>query len=72
QKELEGLPAVIDTTEKNIAELHRQLADPQFYSQPPTAIVTAKDHLAACETKLQQLMERWEELESRTTASQGG
>jgi ATP-binding cassette subfamily F protein uup len=72
QKELDGLPALIDAMEKNIAELHHQLADPQFYSQPPTTIVTAKDHLAACESKLQRLMERWEELESRTTASPGG
>ena len=62
--ELEKLPTEIDDLEKQIAEIHQAMGDPEFFKEPKEKIAEAQKQLADHETKLAQLMDRWEELES--------
>lgn len=67
-KELEALPALIESLEGELAVLHQQLADPAFYRQPDNVIL-AKKRLAELEAQHTQAYERWEHLESIAAAS---
>ncbi|OCX20126.1 ABC transporter ATP-binding protein [Stutzerimonas xanthomarina] len=63
QRELEALPGKIDAVEKNIAALQAEIAQPAFYQQ--TAAVTGEtiSRLESLQQELDQLLERWAELE---------
>ena len=63
QRELEALPGKIDAVEKNIAALQAEIAQPTFYQQ--TAAVTGETiaRLESLQQELDQLLERWAELE---------
>ncbi|MDI9434368.1 MAG: ATP-binding cassette domain-containing protein [Planctomycetota bacterium] len=67
-KELESLPALIESLEGKLDALHGQLADPAFYRNPDS-VVAAKKRLADLETQHAQAFERWEHLESIASAS---
>ena len=41
------------------------MADPDFFKRDKAEIASATDRLAESETELTQLMERWEDLDSR-------
>ena len=62
--ELEKLPEQIDELEQKIAAIHEAMGNPDFFKEPKEKIAEAQTQLAEHETKLAQLMERWEELES--------
>jgi len=64
ERELEALPAKIAALEKEQAELHTRLADPDFYKSAGAQIATINDRLAALEKELGLVYSRWEELES--------
>jgi ABC transport system ATP-binding/permease protein len=66
RKELDSLPAKIEVLEQQQAELHRQMSATSFFKQPPEAIQAARNQLATIESKLHQLMERWEVLDARS------
>lgn len=63
QRELDGLPAEIETIESHIAELQSAIAEPEFYSQDADAVQAKLAELKDSETLLEQRMDRWSELE---------
>lgn len=67
-RELESLPALIESLESELDALHSQLADPAFYRHPDS-VVAAKKRLADVETQHTQAFERWEHLESIASPS---
>ncbi len=64
QRELEGLPAKIETLETEQSQLTAKLADPAFYKREPAAFATAKARLEALEQEHGTAFVRWEELEA--------
>jgi ATP-binding cassette subfamily F protein uup len=65
QRELEVLPARIESLETEQAQLHAHMSEPSFYQQEGEAIAAAKERLAAVESELEQAYARWESLEER-------
>ncbi len=59
----------IEQLEAEIAQLHAEMANPQFYQQPGDKIAKAQAHLADKEAKLTHSYSRWEELEASQSAS---
>jgi ATP-binding cassette subfamily F protein uup len=64
QRELDQLPGKIEDMEKAIAGLHEQTRNPEFYNQPYEKVRDILDDLSNREKTLQQLTDRWTELES--------
>ncbi|UTW08432.1 ATP-binding cassette domain-containing protein [Pseudomonas benzenivorans] len=63
QRELEALPAQIDALEAQIAALQARVGDPAFYQQPAEETAAALAQLQALQHELDQVLERWAELE---------
>jgi ATP-binding cassette subfamily F protein uup len=63
RKELESLPEKIEQYDAEIAALHREMSEPQFYQQPGTQIAAEQDRLKQLEEQLAVAYQRWEELE---------
>jgi ABC transport system ATP-binding/permease protein len=66
QRELEALPARIETLEAQQAELEAKMADPAFYQRPGEEIARITQQLATLHEELQQVYARWELLEGAT------
>jgi ATP-binding cassette subfamily F protein uup len=66
RKELEDLPDRIEKYEAEIAALHCEMADPQFYQQPGAQIAAEQTRLKQLEEQLAAAYHRWEELEQLT------
>lgn len=64
QRELDQLPAAIESMEAHIAALQTAAADPEFYSKDPATVQEQLKELADAEAQLEQHVERWSELES--------
>lgn len=67
-KELEGLPQQIEEVEREIAGLHAEMAESEFYKQPKEVIAQKQSDLQRLEDVLLERMHRWEALESRAAA----
>ncbi len=65
ERELEALPGTIEALEAELAELHRAMADPDFYKGEADAIKAAVDRVAAIEADIEGAFERWAELGER-------
>ncbi|MCI0919205.1 ATP-binding cassette domain-containing protein [Pseudomonas stutzeri] len=63
QRELEALPGKIDAVEKNIAALQAEIAQPTFYQQTAEHTGETIARLEALQKELDELLERWAELE---------
>lgn len=63
QRELEGLPARIESLEQSIAELHAVMADPTYYQRDSNTISSDAVRLREYEQELQTAYQRWETLE---------
>jgi ABC transport system ATP-binding/permease protein len=63
RQELDGLPGQIEKYDAEIAALHRDMAEPQFYQQPGTRIAAEQARLKQLEEQLAAAFHRWEELE---------
>jgi ATP-binding cassette subfamily F protein uup len=63
QKELEGLPALIERLEGEQGRMHAQMAEPTFYQKPGPEIASASARAAAIDAELQAAYARWELLE---------
>ena len=63
QRELEALPGKIDAVEKNIAALQAEIAQPTFYQQTAEHTGETLARLEALQKELDELLERWAELE---------
>ncbi|MFA5522457.1 MAG: ATP-binding cassette domain-containing protein [Castellaniella sp.] len=69
-RELEALPARIQTLEAEQAQLAEQLADPELYRGPVEDVEALNARNSAIEAEMEQLFERWEELEAKREASE--
>jgi ATP-binding cassette subfamily F protein uup len=63
QRELDGLPAVIDALETEIATLHATMADPDYFRQPGDLLARDQTRLRDLEARLATAFTRWEALE---------
>ena len=64
QRELDELPGTIERLENEIVTLHAQLADPELYREKADRVSELKQQLSDRESELEQVFERWEELEA--------
>lgn len=64
QRELESLPALIDTLETQMAELHAAMAEPDYYRQPGDLLARDQARLRDLELQLAAAFTRWEALEA--------
>lgn len=64
QRELQALPARIESLETEQQALQDRMADPDFYRQAGNLIAETKERLAALEDELEQAYARWENLEA--------
>ena len=64
QRELDALPAKIETLETDIAALQTDVAAPDFYSGDDAAVQAKLLQLSEAEALLVQRTERWGELET--------
>jgi ATP-binding cassette subfamily F protein uup len=63
QRELDGLPQVIDSVEHNLKRLREQTLDLGFYEQPYTDTQPVLDQLTDLQSELDRHLGRWAELE---------
>ena len=71
-RELEALPARIESLETEQARLAQQLADPAFYAQNGDQVSAATARLAQLEGEMAEAFERWEELEEMEKKAAAG
>jgi len=64
QKELRALPGKIEKLEAKIEALHLKISDVDYYQQDAAVISREQQQLQALNSELQDLYQRWEELES--------
>jgi len=64
QRELDRLPAEIQTIESQIRELQQAIADPDFYAQKNDLVQDTLKKLSGAELQLERRVERWGELET--------
>ncbi len=62
QRELDGLPARIETLEQQLAALDAQIALPAFYEQPYAQVHEQLEARERCNAELEATLERWLEL----------
>ena len=63
QRELDELPARIESLDSQIASLTAQIQDPAFYRQPADEVTATNARLAALQAELEQAYARWQALE---------
>jgi ATP-binding cassette subfamily F protein uup len=63
KRELETLPVAIEELDAKIEELHRVVAQPDFYKQPSIEVARQQALLKNLHQQLAAAYERWEELE---------
>jgi len=65
QKELEQLPQQIEMAEKEVKKLEAEVANTGFFQRPLTETEPVIKSLGKAQQKLEQLYQRWEELEQQ-------
>ncbi|MDZ4848078.1 MAG: ATP-binding cassette domain-containing protein [Pirellulaceae bacterium] len=65
-RELETLPKKIESLEIQQAQVHQEMANPEFYKQPQEKIIETTAQLSKIKNELAIVFERWESLESRS------
>ncbi|WP_198266179.1 ATP-binding cassette domain-containing protein [sulfur-oxidizing endosymbiont of Gigantopelta aegis] len=69
QRELDNLPAKIETLESQQAELETQIAQPEFYQQDQGDVARKLSELEAVNQQLDTIYTRWDELEEKKSGS---
>ncbi len=69
RRELEGLPAVIEKLETEIAALQASMAEPGYYRQPGQVLAGDQARLRGLESQLGEAFARWESLEAAAGSS---
>jgi ATP-binding cassette subfamily F protein uup len=64
QRELDALPARIESLEHDITRLQARLADPALYREDGAAVAAVREELARAEADLECCFARWSELEA--------
>jgi ABC transport system ATP-binding/permease protein len=67
QREFDQLPGRIEALEAEQQGLHRAVADPGFYKEPPEAIKAALARLGQLQLELLGAYARWDDLDSRVS-----
>ena len=70
QRELEGLPASIETLESEQSDLHTQLEDTRLFQREPETFRAIMERLTALDDEREAAYARWDELEQRQAAAQ--
>jgi ATP-binding cassette subfamily F protein uup len=65
RQELGKLPIRLEKLEQQQAQLHERMAEAGFYQQDKSEILKTRQQLAALETELESVFQRWEELEEK-------
>ncbi|MEQ1544086.1 ATP-binding cassette domain-containing protein [Methyloglobulus sp.] len=68
QQELTNMPELIAQLEAQQAELTKKINDVDFYKNDQTVIAKTLADLQTADTKLEQVFQRWDELESQQSA----
>ncbi|MEQ9561849.1 MAG: ATP-binding cassette domain-containing protein [Woeseiaceae bacterium] len=68
QRELDGLPKMIESLEARLAELQSRISDPAFYAQDHSLVQPVLDEFQSTQRELDNAMQRWTELEDRQQA----
>ena len=63
QRELEAIPGRIDGLEQEMAAVQEQVSDPAFYQQPVQVTTQVLARLESLQKEMDELLERWAELE---------
>jgi ABC transport system ATP-binding/permease protein len=63
KRELEDIPLLIETLEKEHTLLFSRMSDPSFYKKESAEISSAKERLESLEIELEKAYQRWEALE---------
>jgi ATP-binding cassette subfamily F protein uup len=63
--ELDGIMDRIEASEKEVADIESQLADPTLYAQRGHEVAGLQTRLAEAKTRAAALVERWESLEAK-------
>lgn len=63
QRELDAIPEHVDSLEHEVAQLQKQISEPEFYQQPVTETEPVLQRMQDIEQQLEELLERWAELE---------
>ena len=63
KRDLELLPAKIEKLESEIARLHDEMAQPEYYNQPASELAHVQEKLKQLSEQLTAAYKRWEELE---------
>ena len=66
QRELDGLPAVLEALEGELEALQAQVGDPEFYLQSHEVTAPVLAAVEAKQAELDAAMERWAELEDQS------
>jgi ATP-binding cassette subfamily F protein uup len=64
QRELDSLPALIETLETELAAMHAAMAEPDYYRQPGDLLARDQTRLRELESRLAMAFARWESLEA--------
>ena len=72
QRELDALPAEIETLEVAIADLQQTVADPGFYTEDAGTVRETLERLAEKEAELERRIDRWGELETLAASFRPG
>ncbi|ARO86806.1 ABC transporter ATP-binding protein [Nitrosospira lacus] len=67
-RELDELPAKIETLEREQADITRHLCSPDIYRDYPEEAKSLQERLAVIEAELMKHLTRWEELEAKQSA----
>ncbi len=70
QRELETLPATIESLEEQLEQQQERVNDPDFFKQDSETTTAILNELAALEEKLSHAYARWDELESLLDSTQ--
>jgi ATP-binding cassette subfamily F protein uup len=66
RRELETLPGQIEALEQEYDSVSARLSDPTVYRDEPQEVGRLKDRFAALESRIEEAMRRWEEMERRS------
>ncbi len=69
KRELDELPALIETLEQQQGDLNEQIAKPEFFQQEQSYVNEQLDELKQLELKLEGAYNRWAELEGQSEQS---
>jgi ABC transport system ATP-binding/permease protein len=68
ERELGEMEAAIEVAEGEVSRLQTLLADPDLYRRDPSQAAKLGSELVTAQTRVQKLMDRWQELESKRAA----